>query len=324
MYLHHLLPLLGGAVAAPILNDQALPISPKLQNILDNTDNSDLYQYPTGISQGIIPKPIHSHNDYWRPLPFWTALSVGAISIEADVWLFNDTLLVGHEEAALTPARTLQSLYIDPIITVLQQTNPSSSPYISPSSRPNGVFDTSSSQTLYLFIDVKTPGPATWPSVVSALAPLRSAGYLTTYNGTAITPGPVTVIGTGNTPQSNFTDPSQPRDYFFDANLALLNGSQSNITAEVSPVASTQFSRYVGEVNGTQLNETQLAVVREQVGLAREKGILARYWDTPGWPIGRRNAVWRTLEEVGGMELLLNADDLRAAAGFVGSTEAFV
>jgi hypothetical protein len=253
-------------------------------------------------------------------VPFWTALSVGCVSIEADVWLYNSTLHVGHEEAALTDTRTFDTLYIQPILSVLQQTNPST-PYTEDQSRPNGVFDTSSGQTLYLFVDLKTPGPETWPYVVSALEPLRSAGYLTTYNGTAITPGAVTVIGTGNTPQSNFTDSSQFRDYFFDANLAMLNDSQSNITAEISPVASTQFSRYVGEINGTSFNDTQLEIVREQVGLAREKGILSRYWDTPGWPIGRRNAVWATLEEEG--VGLLNADDVAAAAGFVGATEAF-
>jgi hypothetical protein len=267
-----------------------------------------------------VPKGIHSHNDYWREVPFWTALSVGCVSVEADVWLYNETLLVGHEEAALTEARTFNSLYIEPILSVLQQTNPKTA-YTNYQTTPNGVFDTSSGQTLFLFVDVKTPGPETWPFVVSALAPLREAKYLTTYNGTAITPGPVTVIGTGNTPQSNFTNPDEFRDYFFDANLAMLNGSQSNITAEISPVASTQFSRYVGEINGTTFNDTQLEVVRSQVGLATEKGILARYWDTPGWPIGRRNAVWATLEEEG--VGLLNADDLTAAAGFVGATEPF-
>lgn len=320
MHAHHLLPILGSAFCAPVLNTPALPISSALQNILDNTDNSDLYSYPTDITRGVIPKPIHSHNDYWRDLPFWTALSVGAASIEADVWLYNDTLLVGHEEAALTPARTLDSLYIQPILSVLRRTNPSNSPYIDPDSPPNGVFDTSSGQTLALFIDVKTPGPATWPSVVAALAPLRAAGYLTTFNGTGVTSGPVTVIGTGNTPAANFSDPTFPRDYFLDADLSKLNDTQSNITAAVSPVASTQFSKYVGAINGTgEFNATQLAVVREQVGLARERGIMARYWDTPGWPVGVRNAVWKTLvdEGVG----LLNADDLRAAAGFVGTTE---
>ena len=303
------------ALAAPV----SIPISSTLQNILDNTDGSDLYTYPTDITRGIVPKPIHSHNDYWRDVPFWSAISVGAASVEADVWLFNDTLYVGHEQAALTPARTLDSLYIQPILDVLKRTNPDSA-FVEQGATPNGVFDTSSGQTLALFIDLKTPGDETWPSVVAALQPLRDAGYLTTFNGTGVTSGAVTVIGTGNTPQSNFTT-DEPRDYFFDANLALLNDSQSNITAAISPVASTQFSRYVGEINGTTFNDTQLAIVREQIGLATEKGILARYWDTPAWPISTRNAVWRTLidEGVG----LLNADDLDAAAGFVGATKGF-
>lgn len=73
--------------------------------------------------------------------------------------------------------------------------NPNSSFLTAPTR--NGVYDTNGAQTLYLFVDVKTDGEMTWPYVVKALQPLRSAGYLTTYNGTAITPGPVTVIGTG-------------------------------------------------------------------------------------------------------------------------------
>jgi len=36
----------------------------------------------------------------------------------------------------------------------------------------NGVFDTSSGQTLYLFVDVKTEGNETFEAVVKALEPL--------------------------------------------------------------------------------------------------------------------------------------------------------
>jgi hypothetical protein len=319
--LYALLGALGLVAGAPV----SLPISNQLQNILDNTDKSQLYTYPTSITQDIVPKRIHSHNDYWRPLPFWSALSVGAISIEADVWLYNDTLYVGHESAALTPQRTLQTLYIDPIMSVLNSTNPVNA-FTSTQSHPNGVFDTSSGQTLYLFIDLKTSGPETWPVVVDALEPLRSAGYLTTYNGTSngITPGPVTVIGTGNTPQSNFTDPTEPRDYFFDANLAMLSTTQSNITSDISPIASCQFSRFIGEITTeanssvSGFNETQLETLRGHLSTAAEKGIKGRYWDTPGWPTSVRNGVWEVLEREG--VGLLNADDLVAAAGFNGWT----
>lgn len=67
----------------------------ELQNILLNTDKSDKYHYPTDFTRGIIPKPFHSHNDYWRDVPFYTGLSYGAVSTEADVWLINGTLYVG-------------------------------------------------------------------------------------------------------------------------------------------------------------------------------------------------------------------------------------
>lgn len=30
---------------------------------------------------------IHSHNDYWRDVPLFSALSHGVTSVEADVWL---------------------------------------------------------------------------------------------------------------------------------------------------------------------------------------------------------------------------------------------
>jgi hypothetical protein len=322
MKLLNLLPVfIAVANAAPLpasASASSLYIPLTLQNILANTDNNDAYTYPTDITRGIVPKPIHSHNDYWRDLPFWSALSVGCISIEADVILGNGTLYIGHEVAALTESRTLKSLYIDPILSVLNRTNPDTkftSAY--PSSTPNGLYDTSSDQTVYLFIDLKTDGATTWPAVIDALSPLREAGYLTTFSrDTGVTYGPITVIGTGNTPLSQVQGVS-PRDYFYDANLAFLSTTLTNITSDVSPIASAQFSRFIGEVNGTSFNATQLEILRSHVEYAQAKGIMARYWDTPAWPLEKRNGVWRTLvdEGVG----LLNADDLVAAAGFGGS-----
>lgn len=79
---------------------------------------------------------------------------------------------------------------------------------------PSGVFDTSVQQTLYLFTDLKTDGFATFPAVIKALQPLREAGYLSNItNGTTLNSGPVTVIGTGNTPLS-LVQPVLNRDYF--------------------------------------------------------------------------------------------------------------
>lgn len=246
-------------------------------------------------------------------MPFFSALSVGCESVEADVWLVNGTLYVGHEALALTPERTFDSLYVQPILSVLNRENPAGE--ILTSSTKNGVFDTNSAQTLYLWVDLKTDGATTWPAVISALQPLRDAGYLTTVNGTDVTTGAVTVIGTGNTPLDQVQG-VESRDYFFDANIALLNTTQSNVTSSVSLIASGDFTAIFGPINGTSFSQDQLNTLDSQIAIASSKGIGVRYWDTPAWPISKRNAVWTTLTEAG--VKLLNADDLPSAAGFAG------
>ncbi|KAL8787547.1 MAG: hypothetical protein Q9195_007719 [Heterodermia aff. obscurata] len=289
------------AATLPLSTLAANPdVSPALQTILNKAHEAPLYSYPTSLTQAIVPKYIHSHNDYWRDVPFYSALSVGAVSVEADVWLYNDTLHVGHEQAALTSERTFQSLYIDPILDTLNRQNPDSSFLMAPSH--NGVFDTDGKQTLYLFVDLKTEGTTTWPYVVRALEPLTNQ----------FTSAAVTVIGTGNTPLSQVQSVAE-RYYFYDAPIPTLSTTFSNITSLVSPIASTDFAANFGSVNGTSLNDTQLALLRSQVETAHGKGIKLRYWDQPGWPISTRNGIWRQLKSEG--VDFINVDDLEAAAG---------
>ncbi|KAK6004747.1 hypothetical protein QM012_008609 [Aureobasidium pullulans] len=322
-------------LAAPLVLGQSdIALSHDIQNVLA-VSNSSLYTYPTDLTQGIMPKQIHSHNDYWRAKPFWTALSNGVISVEADVWLYNGTLYVrtpstraseapssistsahapqvGHEESALTHARTFDSLYIQPILSVLKKQNPNS-PFVTAPTH-NGVFDTSAGQTLYLWVDVKTNGNATWPYVVRALEPLRQGGWLTKYNGSAITNGTVTVIGTGNTPLDQIQNVTN-RDYFFDGPLATLDTTANkNITQYISPIASTSFYQSFGWPKDGKLNDTMLAKLRGQIATASSRGIGIRYWETPNWPIKDRNAIWRTLWNEGAT--LINADDLAGCANF--------
>lgn len=180
--------------------------------------------------------------------------------------------------------------------------------------RCSGVWDTDTEQTLYFFIDVKTSGVETFKAVIAALEPLREKGYLTTVkDGKTITNGPVTVIGTGETPL-DLVAPVKDRDYFFDAPLAeLTDAKYADITGIVSPVASTDFQKAVGKITRDTdpiLGDAQLKALRDQISTANERGIGARYWNTPYFPIRARNLVWRTLLREG--VILLNADDLDA------------
>jgi hypothetical protein len=180
------------------------------------TSSEGLSWYPTDFLRDIIPIPCHSHNDYWRKVPLFSALYNGCISVEADVWAFDDELYIGHNTASLTVNRTLQSLYINPLVTILERQNPTTSFYNTSS---HGVFDTNSEQSLTLLVDVKTDGAETWPLVLQQLEPLRQRDWLTYVEKGVVHRRPITVVGTGETPFNVLTSNQTYRDAFFDAPL---------------------------------------------------------------------------------------------------------
>ncbi|KAF8627626.1 hypothetical protein AX15_004323 [Amanita polypyramis BW_CC] len=278
---------------------------------LENS-NSPLLRYPTQYTQDIVPKYIHSHNDYWREVPLLTALSNGVSSVEADVWLVNGTLYVGHEQQALTTSRTFASLYVQPILSILQGQNPQT-PFTGNEISKNGVWDTDSGRILQLLVDMKTDGIATLPYVVSALQPLRDRGYLTTFENGTLTVGPLTVVGTGNTPLDGIKNLTR-RDVFYDAPLTDLTSTPDTTwNVSLSPLASTDYGA-VGWDGLSPITTDQQSTILKLVQTANSMGIRARFWDTPGWPIEARNNIWKTLLMSG--DIWLNADDLEAASQF--------
>lgn len=195
--------------------------SSDIDHVLDNwgqpgSGTEGLSWYPTDFTRDILPIPCHSHNDYWRRVPLFSALRAGCTGVEADVWLFDGELYVGHNTASLTRNRTFQSLYIDPMVKILENQNPQSDFY---HGTEHGVFDADSGQTLTLLIDVKTDGEETWPWVVAQLQPLRERGWLSFVENGKLNMRSIMVVGTGNTPFDLLTANSTYRDTFFDAPL---------------------------------------------------------------------------------------------------------
>lgn len=277
------------------------------------TGTEQLSWYPTNFLQDVMPKPIHSHNDYWRKVPLFTAIRQGATGVEADVWLFNetakrDTLYVGHVEAALQPARTFQSLYIQPIVEILERQNPETEFY---NGTWRGVFDTNPNQTLTLLVDVKTAGPSTWAEVVKQLEPLRKRGWLTYYANGTVHERPVTVVGTGNTPFADLIANQTYRDYFYDAPLQKINGTGMYNNTN-SLYASVSFKSTIGTPWMGGLGAEQMERIRSQIRQAHGAGLKARYWDLPSWPVSTRNHIWDILVQEG--VDMLNVDDVKAAA----------
>ena len=276
----------------------------------------DSSHYPTDFSRGITPIPCHSHNDYWRTIPLYEALAAGCTGVEADVWHTDNDLRVGHSRKSLTSARTLTAMYIDPLVSILTHQNPASTPSNSTNGTAtqwSGIFETNTSASLTLLIDMKTDGADTLPVVLQQLEPLRSKGWLTHFDGTNVVRGPITVVGTGNTPFDLLTANSTYRDMFFDAPLDHLSDTNGTVyTTQNSYYASVSFAKTIGKLKNGLFSSQQMSMVKEQVSAANARGLKARYWDAPGWPIGQRDEVWDFLEKEGvGM---LNADDVNAVS----------
>lgn len=136
--------------------------------------------------------PCHSHNDYTRDVPLYDALSAGCMSVEADVWLYSGNLRVAHTDPG-NSGPTIQDLYINPLIALLDAHNPKGG-------SSNGVYPQNSSQSFVLLIDFKSDGTTTWNAVYSALQPLRDAGYLSYWDASGFMSRPITFVASGNAP----------------------------------------------------------------------------------------------------------------------------
>ena len=262
------------------------------------------------FTKDINPIPCHSHNDYWRTTPLYDAILAGCTSVEADVWLEDDKeLYVGHSRRSLRTPRTFRSLYVNPLLSILDNQN--SEPDLTTTAKGiQGVFDTSPNTTLILLVDFKTDGHDLFPVVDAQLESLRQKGYLTTFNGTHLIPSAITVVGTGNTQFSDVVAVKN-RTIFFDAPLEQL-ASSPQYTTENSYYASVSMTKAVGYLWFNKFSDQQKQTIKAQIDEAAKRGLVSRYWSAPAWPVGWRIRVWEFLTEMGvGM---LNVDELQEVA----------
>jgi hypothetical protein len=273
------------------------------------SDGMHRFEWRDDFSRGIVPKNCHSHNDYWRSVPTYEALAAGCMSIEADIWLYgNDELdlVVSHSWRTTRPERNLRNLYLDPLMNIFINRNVSRA---STEDKEVGVFDADPNASVILLIDFKGDGYKIWSVLMEQLQPLFHQGWLTYFDGIQVVHGPLTIVGTGNTPFDLVRETYGDRIIFFDAPLDDISNPQ--YTAENSLYASVQMHKAIGRIWFNDLKSGQIDTLKQQIKAAADKGLKSRYWDTPSWPISLRDKVWFTLtdNDVG----VLNVDDLISA-----------
>jgi hypothetical protein len=235
----------------------------------------------------------HAHNDYWHERPLLDALQRGFTSVEADIFLVGDQLLVGHETKELSSGKTLESLYLDPLERRVRENEGRVYP-------GGGRF--------FLFVDIKSDAAQTYERLQAVLEDY--AQMLTVVEGDKVREGAVTIVVSGNRPK--ITVPSKGRRY------AGLDGRLSDLTdtspSHLLPVVSDHWPSYFTWTGAGPMPAQEQSKLRELVEKAHAADRVVRFWATP-----ENEAVWRELHSAG--VDLIGTDQLDRLAEFLRSLD---
>ncbi|MFD8155459.1 phosphatidylinositol-specific phospholipase C/glycerophosphodiester phosphodiesterase family protein [Streptomyces sp. NPDC059720] len=238
----------------------------------------------------------HAHNDYEHPRPLFDALDHRFGSVEADIHLVGDRLLVAHDPADLDPSRTLESLYLDPLAARVRD--------------HHGSVYRGHRRSLQLLVDLKTEGSSTYLALDRHLR--RHRHLFTTYAHGRVLPGPVTVVVSGDRAARAPLAAQPVRRAFYDGRLTDL-GSQA--PASLIPLVSDNWTLNFTWQGVGAFPDAERLKLRGIVTTAHRRGQRVRFWATPDLPGPARDAVWSELLAAGVDHL--NTDDLAGLEAFL-------
>ncbi|MCX4966540.1 phosphatidylinositol-specific phospholipase C/glycerophosphodiester phosphodiesterase family protein [Streptomyces sp. NBC_00654] len=245
------------------------------------------------------PRPLrhaHAHNDYLHPRPLHDALEHGFTSVEADVFLVDGELLVAHEATDLDPARTLASLYLDPLLARVRANHGS----VHPGDR----------RPVQLLIDIKADGVAAYLELDRQLRRYRR--MLTRYSHGRIRTGAVTPVISGDRAARAPMEAQRTRYAFYDGRPEDLGTAA---TASLIPLISGNWTQSFGWPGTGPFPAAERQRLAALVNTAHRGGQRVRFWATPDLAGPERDAVWTELLAAGVDHL--NTDDLAGLERFL-------
>ena len=191
----------------------------------------------------------HSHNDYENEAPFFTAYNAGFGSIEADVFPVNGRLYVAHDKASITPERTLQSLYLDHLLSKLTADK---------------------SRHLILLVDIKENYDLSLPILIEELSPLQPI----------IATGQLKIVISGNRPvPSQFSN--YPDYIYFDDDQSRVSSTKQWGRVGLVSLRFSNLSSWKGD--GKIFKEEKLRI-KSTVDSVHKAGKKIRFWASPDNP----------------------------------------
>ena len=247
------------------------------------------------------PRPLwraHAHNDYEHPRPLLDALDHRFGSVEADIFLVGDQLLVAHDPADLDPARTLEALYLDPLAARVRA--------------HHGSVYRGHRRPLQLLIDIKTEGASTYRELDRHLRRYRH--LFTTYAHGRVHPGAVTAVISGDRAARVPMEAQTVRRAFYDGRLADLVSTTPAPASFIPLISDNWLLNFTWQGVGP-FPDAERAKLRMIVSTAHGRGQRVRFWATPDQAGPGRDALWGELLAAGVDHL--NTDDLAGLEAFL-------
>lgn len=236
----------------------------------------------TAMAFGAEPKeakPLrqaHSHNDYLHQRPLLDALEQGFCSVEADIWLVDGKLLVAHDLKDVGPERTLQALYLDPLLERVKK---------------NGGRVFPGGPEFTLLVDVKSDATNTYQALRLVLQQYKP--MLTRFEPGRTEPNAVTIIISGNRARGLMAGETT-RLAAYDGRLADLDAADSRHLIPLVSDNWTQHFKWRGRPEDGSLPKAERAKLKELVAKAHAQGRRLRLWGAPDAP-----AMWKEQRDAG-------------------------
>jgi glycerophosphoryl diester phosphodiesterase len=218
-----------------------------------------LLSFPFHLDARPLPNA-HAHNDYEHPRPLLDALEHGFCSVEADIHLVDGQLLVAHDRDQVRPGRTLQNLYLDPLLERARKNQGRIYP---------------ESPEFILLIDIKSGAEETYELLAKVLEDYRE--MLTRFTPDKIERRAVTAILSGNRPRE-MLEKQKVRYAAMDGRLSDL---ETNPPLHLVPMVSDNWRPHFTWRGEGQFPEAERKALHDIVKKAHGQGRLIRFWASP-------------------------------------------
>jgi hypothetical protein len=232
----------------------------------------------------------HAHNDYAHARPLLDALDHGFCNVEADVFLVDGQLLVGHGVEELKPDRTLERLYLQPLLDRVNANRGSVYPQ---------------GPEFTLMIDFKSAAEPTYEALSKTLAGYQK--MLTSVHDGQVERRAVTIVISGNRPIDKIRNERMIRWTAIDGRPSDLD---SDLPAHLLPWISDSWSKHFKWNGVGEMPADEHQKLRSLVERAHQRGRRIRFWGAPD-----REEAWKTLADA--KVDLINTDDLAGLAKFL-------